>query len=83
MNDTVENRMKAIEAISGDIGEELDIWFFGNQEGGQVSTERMNALLTQAFKAMGDIFRLAHGYNSTCCKGKGAELIEPAIKSYF
>lgn len=80
MKDSLKNRFKAIHAISALEGEEIDIQLLSLAK---MSESHAKKLLKRASETLGQIYQLAHGWESTCCKGQGADLIESAIKVYY
>jgi hypothetical protein len=89
VKDTLKNRMRAIEACTGsDAAFDIDCSFMRHGEGQEeryklLSREKLEELYVEASAIINQVWALSHGHNSNCCKGRGKELIEPAIKSYF
>ena len=82
--DTLKNRMKAIEScVAMDGAFDIDCIVYRNKFLLQEPKEKLIELLKSADKIITDVYKLSHGYNSKCCKGNGAKLIEPRIKQYF
>lgn len=80
--DTLKNRFKAIESlVSLDEAFEIDCAVAFHPE--KLSKKKLVSLLKLADKVIIDTYHLTHGFSSKCCKGKGANLIEPLIKRYF
>lgn len=82
IKDTAKNRMRAIEAIvAGSTNIDITVTVATLKES-KIKRSTLERLLVEADKMLTDVFYLSHGYNSSCCKGSGSALIEPAIKSY-
>ncbi len=78
--DNAENRLMAIEAYVG-MDASFDIDCYLHLKNKQTPEQTMR-LLKEANEIITAVYKLAHGHSSDCCKGKGEELIDPAIRSY-
>ncbi len=82
MKDTLKNRIKAIEsAVAMDEAFEIDCAAAFHPE--KLNKKTLLKLLKLSDSIITDVYHLSHGYNSKCCKGKGADKISPLIKRYF
>lgn len=80
MKDSASKRIKAIEVlVGGDVAFDIDAWRYGINK---IKTkEDALKMLKDASEIIGNVYKLSHGWNSKCCKGSGAHLIEPLLKS--
>lgn len=82
MRDTILSRMKAIEAlVGGDCSFDIDCFVTFEPE--KYSKEKILEKLKLANSVISEVYHLSHGHLSDCCKGKGANLIEPLVSNYF
>ena len=75
--DTVENRLRAIEAVvGGDYGMDAEWYSHFSNRRKKLSREKLEEYVEEFGKMITICYLLAHGGNSECCKGKGKEYLE-------
>lgn len=79
MKDTLKNRLRAIHSLASLGGEPIE-WEMKRLD--KMSVSELRDLAEQANKLLTNIYNLAHGGLSSCCKGTSADLIEPNIIAY-
>lgn len=80
MKDSLKNRIRAIHSVAAMDGEELCCRLLSLDK---MSAKECRELLKFADEAMTKIYRLAHGWESSCCKGTGRDGMEEIIYSYY
>ena len=77
MEDTAENRLKAIEMlVGGDYGLDAEWYSHFSKKLKGLSREKLEEFVVEFGKIITNVYILSHGGNSECCKGKGKEIIE-------
>lgn len=77
--DTAKNRLEAIEYITSE--NNINMVVHDKKYLSKIKREKLEILLINASKLIDDVYILAHGYVSKCCKGKGFNRVKEIIKN--